>query len=80
MATKLEYLTRQWWAAEQARKATLAEISRITGDPTWLRRSIPPRAQPVVAQWLGICRTLAILTDDITRERGRPYSVEITLQ
>ena len=80
MATKLEYLSRQWWAAEQARKAKLAEISRITGDPSWVQKRIPPNALPVIAQWLGVCRTLAILSDDITRERRRPHPVEMILQ
>jgi hypothetical protein len=80
MPSKIEYLSRQWWAAEQARKAKLAEISRITGDPSWVQKSVPPNALPVIAQWLSVCRTLAILTDDITRERRRPHPVEMILQ
>jgi hypothetical protein len=78
--TKIEYLTRQWWAAEQARKARLTEISRITGDPDWMQKRVPPSALPVIAQWLGVCRTLAILSDDIARERRRPYPAEVILQ
>ena len=80
MTTKIEYLSCQWWAAEQSRKEALAEISRITGDPTWMQKRIPLSALPVIARWLGVCRTLAILTDDISRERRRPYSVEVILQ
>jgi hypothetical protein len=33
-----------------------------------------------IKQQLGVCRTLAILTDDIARERRRPYPAEIILQ
>jgi len=78
--TKIEFLTSRWFEVDQLRYKKLAEIRALTGDDSWMRRrNIPGAAIRPIGEWLGLCRTLAVLGADIARERQNPPS-EMVLQ
>jgi hypothetical protein len=78
--TKLEFLLRRWYEVDQARYAKLVEIRTLTGDDSWIRRkNLPGSAIRPIAEWLGLVRTLGMLSADIQREQQQPYSTEIVI-
>jgi hypothetical protein len=78
--TKLEFLMRRWYEVDQARYAKLVEIRTLTGDDAWIRRkNITGSAIRPIAEWLGLVRTLRMLSADIQREQQQPYSSEIVI-
>src|SRR5262249_19064003 len=65
--TKIEYLTRQWWAAEQARKAKLTELSRI-----WRSRlDAEEDSAECAAGHCSVARRLPNISDTYRRHRKR---------
>jgi hypothetical protein len=79
--TRMEYLTRSYCEVTQLRDRKLTQIRTATGDDSWMRRrNIPGNAIPLVAEWVGYCRMLVVLSADIERERQQPMPREMVLQ